>query len=43
LADGWRLAECLHGEARVEGREIVLDMRACDGSVLRVETKEVLS
>jgi hypothetical protein len=40
LVDGWRLAECLHGEARVEGREILFDLLACDGSVLRVETKE---
>jgi hypothetical protein len=40
LTDGWRLAECLHGEARVEGWEILFDLLACDGSVLRVETKE---
>jgi hypothetical protein len=40
LVDGWRLAECLHGEARVEGREIVLDMLACDGVVLRAVMKQ---
>lgn len=39
LADGWRLAECLHGVARVEGREILLDLLACDGAVLRLEGK----
>ena len=37
LADGWRLAECLHGEARAEGREILFELLACDGAVLRVE------
>jgi len=39
LADRWRLSESLHGEARAEGREILFDLLACDGAVLRLENK----
>jgi hypothetical protein len=36
LADGWRLVECLHGAARADGRDVLLDLPSCDGAVLRV-------
>jgi hypothetical protein len=39
LADGWRLADCLHGVARSEGRDILLDLPPCDGIVMQVGMK----
>jgi len=36
LADGWRPVECLHGAARADGRDVLLDLAPCDGAILRV-------